>query len=93
MYRQSSSPSPHPMYAPPPPPSSLYPKIGQSGHTPVPQAGRPFPHHHHHHQPPPPSSSSSSSSSSGSGIRVTVKPEFRITPPVRFLIFLIPLLY
>ncbi|XP_030502077.2 branchpoint-bridging protein [Cannabis sativa] len=75
MYPQhSSSPQPnHPMYAPPPPPSSsssssaLYPKLG-------PNHGRPFPQHPHN--PPPPSSASS-----GLGIRVTIKPEYRITPP------------
>lgn len=79
MYRHSnsssssSSPSSHPMYAPPPPPSSLYPKIGHSGHT----ASRPFPHQQ---TAPPPSSSSS-----GLGIRVTIKPEYRITPPPHLL--------
>ncbi|XP_062120257.1 uncharacterized protein LOC133834604 [Humulus lupulus] len=77
MYRQHSSSSQpsHPMYGPPPPSSSssagIYPKIGHSA-APPPQ-GRPFPQHHN---PPPPSSSSS-----GLGIRVTIKPEYRITPP------------
>ncbi|KAL8240827.1 hypothetical protein R6Q59_014182 [Mikania micrantha] len=46
--------------------SSLYPKIGQSGgHSVV----------------PPPARNNTTSSSSGMGIRVTLKPEFRITPP------------
>ncbi|PON50073.1 UBA-like [Parasponia andersonii] len=85
MYRQqqhssSSSQSNHPMYGPPPPGSSssssatLYPKIG---HSVVPHTARPFPHHHQAPPPPPPPSSSSS----GLGIRVTIKPEYRITPP------------
>ncbi|KAJ0842598.1 putative ubiquitin-associated protein [Helianthus annuus] len=63
--RPSSSPvqqSPHSMYGP----SSLYPKIGQSG------GGV---------HPPPPRNNTSSSSSSGMGIMVTLKPEFRITQP------------
>ncbi|KAI7749455.1 hypothetical protein M8C21_010678 [Ambrosia artemisiifolia] len=46
-------------------PASLYPKIGQSGGHTV--------------APPPPRNNTSSSS--GLGIRVTLKPEFRITPP------------
>ncbi|KAI3704852.1 hypothetical protein L1987_75081 [Smallanthus sonchifolius] len=55
-------PSPHSMYGP----SSLYPRISQSGgHSVV----------------PPPARNNTTSSSSGMGIRVTLKPEFRITPP------------
>ncbi|KAL5539817.1 hypothetical protein UlMin_044053 [Ulmus minor] len=71
MYRHSTSsaPSSHPMYPPPPPPSSLYPKIGQSG---VSTTARPYPNH------PPPAPAPTSQ---GLGIRVTIKPEHRITPP------------
>ncbi|KAL4575767.1 hypothetical protein LXL04_011853 [Taraxacum kok-saghyz] len=58
----SSASSTHPMYGP----SSLYPKIGQSG-------GQAVAH--------PPARNNTNSSSSGMGIRVTLKPEFRITPP------------
>ncbi|XP_071706958.1 uncharacterized protein [Rutidosis leptorrhynchoides] len=61
----SSSPSGYPMYGP----SSLYPKVGQSGgHSVIPPPVRN-------------NTTNSSSSSSGMGIRVTLKPEFRITPP------------
>ncbi|EEF49007.1 uncharacterized protein LOC8277051 [Ricinus communis] len=70
MYRttSSSTPSGHPMYG-----QSLYPRIGQQqGHTPVPPVGR----HSSYHQ-----SSAPPPSSSGLGIRVSVKPEYRITPP------------
>ncbi|KAF2312197.1 hypothetical protein P3X46_030501 [Hevea brasiliensis] len=70
IYRASSSssaPSSHPMYG-----QSLYPRIGQQGHTAVPPAGR----HSSYHQ-----TSAPSHSSSGLGIRVAVKPEYRITPP------------
>ncbi|XWS50418.1 hypothetical protein CRYUN_Cryun12cG0086000 [Craigia yunnanensis] len=71
MYRQqptssSSSPSSHPMYGP-----SLYPKIGQPTHTVVPPAPRTSSFHQN----------SSPSSSSGLGVRVALKPEYRITPP------------
>ncbi|XP_012090133.2 uncharacterized protein LOC105648377 [Jatropha curcas] len=48
---------------------SLYPRIGQ---MPIPPVGR----HSSHHQ-----TSAPSTSSSGIGIRVAVKPEYRITPP------------
>ncbi|CAK9185097.1 unnamed protein product [Ilex paraguariensis] len=70
MYRttttpSSSSSSSHPMYGP----SSLYPKI--SGHSVNPPAARPPSFH----------PTSSPSSSSGTGIRVALKPEYRITPP------------
>ncbi|KAF5442215.1 hypothetical protein F2P56_034900 [Juglans regia] len=75
MYRtaSSSAPSPHPMYGP-----SLYPRVGQPqpGHTVVPSAAnRPSSYHHHT------TTTSSSSSSSGLGIRVMIKPQYRITPP------------
>ncbi|XVE64320.1 hypothetical protein DITRI_Ditri07aG0092000 [Diplodiscus trichospermus] len=70
MYRQqptsSSMPSSHPMYGP-----SLYPKIGQPAHTVVPPAPRTS-----SFQP-----TSSPPSSSGLGVRVALKPEYRITPP------------
>ncbi|KAK9071637.1 hypothetical protein SSX86_008066 [Deinandra increscens subsp. villosa] len=63
-------PSSHPMYGA----ASLYPKIGPSGgHSVVPPPAR--------NNNTNTTSSSSSSSSSGMGIRVTLKPEFRITPP------------
>lgn len=48
--------------------SSLYPKIGQRGFSPPSRA-------------PPYHSSSAPPSSSGTGIRVQIKPEYRITPP------------
>ncbi|KAG8638358.1 hypothetical protein MANES_14G019414v8 [Manihot esculenta] len=70
IYRTSSSssaPSSHPMYG-----QSLYPRIGQQGHAAVPPSGR----HSSYHQ-----TSAPSPSSSGLGIRVAVKPEYRITPP------------
>ncbi|KAF2315517.1 hypothetical protein P3X46_023858 [Hevea brasiliensis] len=70
MYRTSSSssaPSSHPMYG-----QSLYPRIGQQGQTAVPPVAR----HSSYHQ-----TSASSPSSSGLGIRVALKPEYRITPP------------
>ncbi|KAK6250692.1 hypothetical protein QQP08_009287 [Theobroma cacao] len=78
MYRQqptsssssSSMPSSHPMYGP-----SLYPRIGQPAHTVVPPAPR-IPSFHH---------TSSPSSSSGLGVRVALKPEYRITPPPQLL--------
>ncbi|CAH2070132.1 unnamed protein product, partial [Thlaspi arvense] len=78
----STSPSPassHPMYAPSP---SGYPKIGQqSGHGqpffPPPERNSSF---QHSSSPFPPSSSSS-----GLGIKVTLKPEYRITPPPHLL--------
>ncbi|KAI4307159.1 hypothetical protein L6164_030376 [Bauhinia variegata] len=69
MYRSpptlSPSPASHPMYAPP-----LYPKIAQQGH-PAGPPGRPSPH----------PQTSAPSSSSGIGIRIAIKPEYRITPP------------
>uniref|UniRef100_A0A1J3FTG7 UBA domain-containing protein n=1 Tax=Noccaea caerulescens TaxID=107243 RepID=A0A1J3FTG7_NOCCA len=75
----SASPSPassHPMYGPP-----GYPKIGQqSGHGqpffPPPERNSSFQHN---------SSPFPSSSSSGLGIKVTLKPEYRITPPPQLL--------
>ncbi|XP_021275088.1 uncharacterized protein LOC110409904 [Herrania umbratica] len=73
MYRQqptssssSSMPSSHPMYGP-----SLYPRIGQPAHTVVSPAPRIPPFHQ----------TSSPSTSSGLGVRVALKPEYRITPP------------
>ncbi|XP_022737238.1 uncharacterized protein LOC111290130 [Durio zibethinus] len=73
MYRQrptssSSSSASHPMYGP-----SIYPMIGQPAHTEVPPAPRTSSFHQ--------TSSPSSSSKSGLGIRVSLKPEYRITPP------------
>ncbi|XP_068315128.1 uncharacterized protein [Pyrus communis] len=73
----SSAPSSHPMYGPPSS-SSMYPRVGQQSHTAAPppyggNSGRPQPHHQTANPP--------SSSSSGLGIRVTLKPEYRITPP------------
>lgn len=74
MYGQdTSSPSPatsHPMYG-----SSLYPRIGQPGHSHV--MVQPPSRTSSYHQ----ASSSSSSSSAGLGIKVVLKPEYRITPP------------
>ncbi|OVA06742.1 hypothetical protein BVC80_8729g20 [Macleaya cordata] len=53
--------------------SSLYPRVGPStGHAVAPPPGR-APSFHHQN--------SSPSSSSGLGIRVMIKPEYRITPP------------
>ncbi|XP_022157119.1 uncharacterized protein LOC111023918 isoform X2 [Momordica charantia] len=66
----SPSPSLHPMYGHS---MSLYPRIGQQGHSPAPPVARISSHHH--------SSSPSPPSSSGLGIGVTIKPEYRITPP------------
>ncbi|KAJ6418741.1 hypothetical protein OIU84_002006 [Salix udensis] len=63
----TAPPPSHPMYGP-----SLYPRVSQPSHTVIP----PVPRHHSFSQP-----SSSSSPSSGSGIRVMIKPEYRITPP------------
>ncbi|GAB2265119.1 hypothetical protein Dimus_000185 [Dionaea muscipula] len=54
--------------------SSFYPKIGQPI---IPPAGRVPPYHH----PSSTSSSSSASPPSGTGIRVAIKQEYRITPP------------
>ncbi|THG06107.1 uncharacterized protein LOC114288132 isoform X1 [Camellia sinensis] len=66
----SSSSSSHPMYGP----SSLYPRVGQTGRSSV-NAPPGHASSFHHNSP------SSSSSSSGLGIRVAIKPEYRITPP------------
>ncbi|KAJ6677251.1 hypothetical protein OIU85_010426 [Salix viminalis] len=72
MYRSSTpstAPQPgHPMYGQP----SLYPIVSQPGHNVIPPASR---HHSFNQQTP------SSSPSSGLGIRVMIKPEYRITPP------------
>ncbi|XP_054796305.1 uncharacterized protein LOC129301737 [Prosopis cineraria] len=72
IYRQSSSSSPptHPMYGP-----SLYPKVGPHGLVAPPPAARPSPHHQ----------TSTSSVPSGLGIKVAIKPEYRITPPPHLL--------
>uniref|UniRef100_A0A2P2JKS7 Uncharacterized protein n=1 Tax=Rhizophora mucronata TaxID=61149 RepID=A0A2P2JKS7_RHIMU len=65
----SSTPTSHPMYG-----HSLYPRIGQPGHPiAAPLGGR----HPSFHQ-----ASAPSASSSGLGIRVVLKPEYLITPPV-----------
>ncbi|KAK4431385.1 hypothetical protein Salat_0900600 [Sesamum alatum] len=62
----------HPMYGQP---QSLYPKIGAAGaHS----AGPPGRNPPFHHAPPPPSNS-------GLGVRVAIKPEYRITPPPALL--------
>ncbi|KAJ4967625.1 hypothetical protein NE237_014326 [Protea cynaroides] len=52
--------------------SSLYPRINQSGHSVIPPTARGSSFHQ---------SSAPSASSSGVGIRVQIKPEYRITPP------------
>ncbi|KAL6127624.1 hypothetical protein ACLB2K_070987 [Fragaria x ananassa] len=68
-----------PMYGPPQPSSSLYPRVGQQGQAPLnpPYHGggghRPVPHHQ--------TATASAPSTSGLGIRVAIKPEYRITPP------------
>ncbi|KAB1204964.1 hypothetical protein CJ030_MR7G015202 [Morella rubra] len=66
----SSAPSNHPMYGP-----SLYPRVGQPqpGYNVIPTAANRASSFHHH--------APSSSSSSGLGIRVAIKPQYRITPP------------
>ncbi|KAL1344354.1 hypothetical protein HN51_018199 [Arachis hypogaea] len=66
MYRPPPSSSSTSMYGPQP----LYPKIGPHPHAAV---GRPSPYQQSPAPPP--------SSSSGLGIKVTIKPEYRITPP------------
>ncbi|KAJ1395764.1 Ubiquitin-associated domain [Sesbania bispinosa] len=74
-FRSRSGPQ-VPMYRPPPSssaPSSMYPKIGPHGHHAAVPVGRPSPYHQNSTPP--------SSSSSGLGIKVAVKPEYRITPP------------
>ncbi|XP_065863125.1 uncharacterized protein [Euphorbia lathyris] len=68
MYRTNSSstaPSSHPMYGP-----SLYPRIGQQGQAAVPPVSR-----NSYHQ-----TSAPAPSSSGLGIRIALKPEYRLTP-------------
>lgn len=67
----SSSSSPQPSHV-----SSLYPKIGQPGQPVIPPPARAPPYHHSSAPPP---------SSSGTGIRVQIKPEYRITPPPQLL--------
>ncbi|KAM7499740.1 hypothetical protein LguiA_024154 [Lonicera macranthoides] len=69
----STSASAHPMYGPPS--SSLYPKIGGGGGGgQQPPSFHPASRPHSFHQNPSPSST-------GIGIRVAIKPEYRITPP------------
>ncbi|XP_043722970.1 uncharacterized protein LOC122670074 [Telopea speciosissima] len=75
MYRTTSTSSSntststsHPQYGS----SPLYPRLGQSGHNVIPPTARGSSFHQ---------SSAPSSSSSGFGIRVQIKPEFRITAP------------
>ncbi|KAI4337932.1 hypothetical protein L6164_016294 [Bauhinia variegata] len=68
MYRPPASSSPSPASYPMYAP--LYPKIAQHGHPAVPP-GRPSPHPH----------TSAPTSSSGIGIKIAIKPEYRITPP------------
>ncbi|PRQ60327.1 hypothetical protein RchiOBHm_Chr1g0379961 [Rosa chinensis] len=82
-YRPASSSQP--MYGPPQPSSSLYPRVGQQhGQAPVPTPShgggghRPVPHHQT-------ATTSAPSSSAGLGIRVMIKPEYRITPPPQLL--------
>ncbi|XP_028806780.1 uncharacterized protein LOC114761552 [Neltuma alba] len=72
IFRQSlsSSPPTHPMYGP-----SLYPKVGQHGHAAPSPVARSSPHHQ----------SSAPSAPSGLGIKVALKPEYRITPPPHLL--------
>ncbi|GMH08926.1 hypothetical protein Nepgr_010766 [Nepenthes gracilis] len=50
--------------------SSIYPKIGQTGQPVINSVGRAPPYHH-----------TAPSPSSGTGIRVAIKPEYRITRP------------
>ncbi|KAA8539997.1 hypothetical protein F0562_026689 [Nyssa sinensis] len=73
----SSSSASHPMYGS----TSLYPRIGQPGHSVNPPVGRTS----SNHQTPSPSSACKSIMqyiySSGFGVRVALKPEYRITPP------------
>ncbi|KAF8379651.1 hypothetical protein HHK36_029095 [Tetracentron sinense] len=47
--------------------SSIYPRVGQPGQAVIPPPARSSSHHH--------------PSSSGFGVRVSIKPEYRITPP------------
>ncbi|KAE8662734.1 HAT transposon superfamily isoform 1 [Hibiscus syriacus] len=72
IYRQqsTSSSSTHPIYVPP-----LYPRVGAqpTAHSVVPSATRASSFHQ----------TSAPSTSTGLGIRVALKPEYRITPPPR----------
>ncbi|XP_004502602.1 uncharacterized protein [Cicer arietinum] len=70
-YRSRSGPQ-VPMYGAPP--SSIYPKIGPHPHA---SAAAPPPLHYHHNSTPSPSS--------GLGIKVSIKPEYKITPPPHLL--------
>ncbi|KAL2556134.1 Ubiquitin-associated/translation elongation factor EF1B protein [Forsythia ovata] len=73
----ATSSSGHPMYGQSP---SLYPKIGgTAAHSANPlSAGGPGRNPPFHHAPSPPSNS-------GIGIRIAIKPEYRITPPPQLL--------
>lgn len=62
----SSSSANHPTYG-----QSMYPRVGQPGHAVAPPPTARTSHHQ----------TSSPPSSSGLGIRVAIKPEYRITPP------------
>ncbi|GJY90917.1 ubiquitin-associated/translation elongation factor EF1B protein [Tanacetum coccineum] len=78
MQQQQQQSHHNPMYGPA---SSLYPKIGGGGGGGGGGGSHPV-------NPPPPRHNTSSSSGGGGGgggmgIRVTLKPDFRITPPVR----------
>ena len=80
--------------------SSLYPRVGQPGPNMIPPPTRTSSHPQHHHSSPScnftPSLSLSLSSfliwliimskfvAAGLGIRVAIKPQYRITPPVTF---------
>lgn len=74
MYQKLSSSSSQPSHVSSS--SSLYPKIGQSGQSLMPPSTRAPPYHH---------SSSAPPTSSGTGIRVQIKPQYRITPPPQLL--------
>ncbi|XP_010442894.1 PREDICTED: uncharacterized protein LOC104725852 [Camelina sativa] len=90
-YRSKSGPSyPRPMYGPssasPSPPSSNHPIYAPSGY---PKIGQQIGHGQQFFPPPERNPSfqhnSSPSTSSGLGIRVNLKPEYRITPPPQLL--------
>ncbi|XP_050386718.1 uncharacterized protein LOC126803024 [Argentina anserina] len=76
-YRPAASAQP--MYGPPQPSSALYPRVNQHGQAPVdpPYHGGGGHRHVPHHQ----TATASTPSTSGLGIRVAIKPEYRITPP------------
>ncbi|XP_010251549.1 PREDICTED: uncharacterized protein LOC104593421 [Nelumbo nucifera] len=68
MYRSNTSSSPSPSSHPHHGPS-LYPRVGQPSHAVIPPAGRTTSYHQ------------TTSPSSGLGMRVAIKPEYRITAP------------